>query len=68
MKPNRTDIEAGTPRQYPISGWIEAGLYVFAIAFLSLAYVVGHRLGAHPIVALDEGRARALATFDRIKR
>ncbi len=34
---------------YPISGWIEAGLYVFAIAFLSLAYVVGHRLGAHPI-------------------
>ena len=22
---------------------------MFAIAFLSLAYVVGHRLGAHPI-------------------
>jgi hypothetical protein len=33
----------------PISGWIEAGLYVFAIAFLSLAYVVGHQVGAHPI-------------------
>ena len=49
MTPNRTDIEARTPRHYPISGWIEAGLYVFAIAFLSLAYVVGHRLGAHPI-------------------
>jgi hypothetical protein len=49
MTPNRTDIEARAPRQYPISGWIEAGLYVFAIAFLSLAYVVGHRLGAHPI-------------------
>lgn len=40
---------SSAPRQYPISGWIEAGLYVFAIAFLSLAYVVGHRLGAHPI-------------------
>jgi hypothetical protein len=34
---------------YPVSGWVEAGLYVFAIAFLSLTYVVGHRLGAHPI-------------------
>jgi hypothetical protein len=33
----------------PISGWIEAGLYVFAIAFLSIAYVIGHRIGAHPI-------------------
>jgi drug/metabolite transporter (DMT)-like permease len=38
-----------TQRHYPISGWIEAGIYVFAIAFLGLAYVVGHRLGAHPI-------------------
>ncbi len=38
-----------TPPRYPISGWIEAGLYVFAIAFLSLTYVIGHRLGAHPI-------------------
>jgi hypothetical protein len=37
------------PPQYPVSGWIEAGLYVFAIAFLSLAYVVGHGLGAHPV-------------------
>lgn len=45
MSPARSE----TQRHYPISGWIEAGLYVFAIAFLSLAYVVGHRLGAHPI-------------------
>ena len=37
-----------TPQHYPISGWIEAGLYVFAIAFLSLTYVIGHRIGAHP--------------------
>jgi drug/metabolite transporter (DMT)-like permease len=33
----------------PISGWIEACVYVFAIAFLSVAYVVGHQIGAHPI-------------------
>jgi drug/metabolite transporter (DMT)-like permease len=33
----------------PISGWIEAGVYVFAIGLLSLAYVIGHQLGAHPI-------------------
>lgn len=38
-----------SPQHTPVSGWIEAGLYVFAIAFLSLAYVIGHRLGAHPI-------------------
>jgi hypothetical protein len=44
-----TPAPAGPPHAYPISGWIEAGLYVFAIAFLSLAYVIGHRLGAHPI-------------------
>jgi EamA-like transporter family len=49
MPPARTDSEAGAPRYYPISGWVEAGLYVFAIAFLSLSYVVAHRLGAHPI-------------------
>jgi hypothetical protein len=35
--------------RYPVSGWVEAGLYVFAIGFLSLAYVIGHQLGAHPI-------------------
>jgi hypothetical protein len=35
--------------RYPASGWIEAALFVFAIGFLSLAYTVGHRIGAHPI-------------------
>lgn len=34
---------------YPVSGWVEAGLYVFAIAVLSLAYAVGNVHGAHPI-------------------
>jgi drug/metabolite transporter (DMT)-like permease len=36
-------------RQYPLSGWVEAGVFVFAIGLLSVAYVVGHGLGAHPI-------------------
>lgn len=40
---------AGAPQSYPISGWIEAGVYVFAISLLSLSYVVGHQAGAHPI-------------------
>lgn len=35
--------------RYPVSGWVEAGFYVLAIGFLSLTYVVGHQLGAHPI-------------------
>lgn len=40
------------PSRHPapgLSGWVEAGLYVIAIAVLSLTYVVGHQLGAHPI-------------------
>lgn len=35
--------------RYPLSGWVEAGVFVFVIGLLSLAYVVGHQLGAHPI-------------------
>jgi EamA-like transporter family len=40
---------AATTAPYPISGWVEAGLFVFAIGLLSAAYAVGHRIGAHPI-------------------
>ena len=40
--------QSSAPPHYPISGWVEAA-YTFAIALLSLAYVVGHQLGAHPI-------------------
>ena len=40
---------AASPPRYPLSGWIEAGCYVVAIALLTVTYVVGHRLGAHPI-------------------
>ena len=35
--------------RYPISGWIEAALFVFVIGLLSVTYVVGNQLGAHPI-------------------
>ena len=31
MTPNRTDIEARAPRQYPISGWIEAAAKQYGI-------------------------------------
>jgi drug/metabolite transporter (DMT)-like permease len=34
---------------YPLSGWVEAGLFVFVIGLLSVAYAVGHQIGAHPI-------------------
>lgn len=40
---------AATTAHYPISGWVEAGLFVFAIGLLSVAYAVGHQIGAHPI-------------------
>jgi len=33
---------------YPASGWIEAGLFVFAIGILSVGYVIGQQIGAHP--------------------
>jgi hypothetical protein len=45
MPPPNTAIA----RHYPVSGWIEAGLFVFAIGLLSVAYAAGHRVGAHPI-------------------
>jgi hypothetical protein len=34
---------------YSISGWVEAFAYTFAIAVLSISYVVGQQLGAQPI-------------------
>lgn len=33
----------------PISGWVEAGIYVVSIGVLGLVYAIGHRIGAHPI-------------------
>ena len=33
----------------PVSGWIEAGIYVCSIGVLGLIYAVGHQIGAHPI-------------------
>ena len=40
---------AATTAHTPVSGWIEAGVFVFAIGLLSVAYAVGHQIGAHPI-------------------
>lgn len=37
------------PPHYPVSGWVEAGLYTLAIAVLSVSYVVGQQVGAHPV-------------------
>ena len=44
-----TTVSPATPARYPVSGWIEAGVFVFVIGLLSLAYVIGNQLGAHPI-------------------
>lgn len=40
------------PPRYPVSGWIEAGLFVLALALLNIAYVIGQRIGAHPIALI----------------
>ena len=39
-----------TGPSYATSGWVEAFLYVLAIACLSLVYAIGHTWNAHPIV------------------
>ncbi len=50
------------PLRYPVSGWVEAGFFVLAIAVLSIAYVFGQRIGAHPIaLVLYATTASALA-------
>jgi hypothetical protein len=41
--------DVASPTRYPVSGWVEAFLYTIAIAVLSVSYVVGQQLGAHPI-------------------
>lgn len=48
QRPTAQDAPARVP-QYPLSGWVEAGLYVVAISILTLTYVVGQELGVHPI-------------------
>ena len=44
-----TEREIAGPTHYPVSGWVEAFLYMVAIAVLSVSYVVGQQVGAHPI-------------------
>ena len=41
--------DRGNPSHYPVSGWVEAFTYTLAIAVLSISYVVGQQVGAHPI-------------------
>jgi hypothetical protein len=43
------DRDIAGPAHYPASGWVEAFLFTVAIAVLSVAYVVGQQVGAHPI-------------------
>jgi hypothetical protein len=50
-----TELPASAPARYPVSGWIEAGLFVVAIAVLGVAYVFGQRIGAHPIAVVLYG-------------
>ena len=39
----------GNPSRYPVSGWVEAFTYTLAIGVLSISYVLGQQVGAHPI-------------------
>ena len=43
---------SATPARYPLSGWVEAFLFVFAIAVLSVSYIVAQQVGAHPIALI----------------
>jgi drug/metabolite transporter (DMT)-like permease len=42
-------VTAKAAQQTGLSGWIEAALFVVAIAVLSIAYAFGSQVGAHPI-------------------
>jgi drug/metabolite transporter (DMT)-like permease len=41
--------DRGNPPHYPVSGWVEAFTYTLAIGVLSISYVLGQQVGAHPI-------------------
>ncbi|MGE0848131.1 MAG: hypothetical protein AB7O44_00745 [Hyphomicrobiaceae bacterium] len=43
-----TQANPAHPARYPVSGWIEAALFVLAISVLGILYVIGQRIGAHP--------------------
>jgi EamA-like transporter family len=56
------EASPAAPLRYPVSGWVEAGFFVLAIAVLGIAYVFGQRIGAHPIaLVLYATTASALA-------
>lgn len=41
--------DSSRPPHYPISGWLEASLYTLLTAVLSVSYVIGQQIGAHPV-------------------
>jgi drug/metabolite transporter (DMT)-like permease len=45
---------AQSPR-YPVSGWVEAALFVLALSVLGIVYVVGQRIGANPVALVLYG-------------
>ena len=47
QKPAGSDATQSADR---ISGWIEAGLYVLAIAVVSVLYAMANELGSHVVV------------------
>jgi drug/metabolite transporter (DMT)-like permease len=44
--------DSASPLRYPVSGWVEAGFFVVSIAALSVSYVVGQQIGAHPVALI----------------
>ena len=44
--------DSAGPAHYPISGWVEAGFFVLTIAALSVTYVIGQQIGAHPVALI----------------
>ncbi len=55
--------ESASPHSYPISGWVEAGLFVLTIAALSISYVIGQQIGAHPVALILYGMVASAVTL-----
>jgi hypothetical protein len=53
--------DSASPHSYPVSGWVEAGGFVFTIAALSIFYVVGQQVGPHPVALILYGMVASAA-------
>ena len=64
--------ELAAPLRYPVSGWVEAALFVLAIAVLSVTYVVGHgeqaieKVRSNPYMLAKDIYGIGFATADQI--